>query len=135
MGNLYIDRFNSFCRSLDTLSLSCNADPDKPFVLAATAQSFNLTFDLSWKLMKDVLLEHFGISDFAAGSPKETLRAAFSVGLIADDTWLKMLHVKNTLIHDYNGVVAENYFKLIITDYFSQFQMLKEALQKIVIQS
>lgn len=44
MGKKYINRYNSFCRSLRTLSDSCGADPEATFVLGATAQAFNLTF-------------------------------------------------------------------------------------------
>lgn len=42
-------------------------------MLSATAQTFNLTFDLAWKVMKDIILADFGLTDFAAGSPRETL--------------------------------------------------------------
>lgn len=49
-----------------------NAD----FVLEGTAQNFNLTFDISWKVMKDVLIKCMGVMDSAVGSPRETLQAA-----------------------------------------------------------
>lgn len=96
MGKKYINRYNSFCRSLRILGDSCGADPEATFVLGATAQAFNLTFDLSWKVMKDIIIEHFGIQDFAAGSPREALRTAFGVGLISNDKWMLMLRVRNT---------------------------------------
>lgn len=61
------------------------------------------TFDLSWKVLKELVTHEFGITDFAAGSPRETLKLAFSVGLINDDRWMDMLRVRNTLAHDYDG--------------------------------
>jgi len=103
-------RFLSFQKSLSNLYRSVGADPDDDFVLSATAQTFNLTFDLAWKVMKDIIVIDFGIADFATGSPRETLRTAYSVDLIKDDAWLEMLHVRNTLIHDYDGDVAVRYF-------------------------
>jgi len=103
-------RYASLQKSLLNLQLSCGAAPEAAFVLNATAQAFNLTFDLAWKVMKDIILDDFGIADFATGSPKETLRTAYSVGLIEEDAWLQMLHVRNTLIHDYDGEVAQRYF-------------------------
>lgn len=130
MAKKYINRYNSFCRSLRSLSDSCGADPAATFVLGATAQAFNLTFDLSWKVMKDIIIEHFGIQDFATDSPRETLRTAFSVGLISDDKWMTMLHVRNTLIHDYDGDVARKYFNTITTDFYNLFLEFDHSIEK-----
>lgn len=68
MPNQYINRYHSFCKSLAILKQSCGADPGAMYVLGATAQAFNLTFDLSWKIMKDILVKYMGIQDFAVGS-------------------------------------------------------------------
>lgn len=129
MGSQYINRYHSFCKSLSILEQSCGADPDAKFVLGATAQAFNLTFDLSWKVMKDLLVKYFAIQDFATGSPRETLRTAYSAGLISDDRWLKMLQVRNTLAHDYDGEVALKYFDMIVTDFYRLFRELEAKLQ------
>ena len=51
MENKYINRYKNFCRSLNNLKKSKTADPDADFVLEGTAQNYNLTFDLSWKVM------------------------------------------------------------------------------------
>lgn len=126
-----IKRYMSFCKSLDKLSLSCGADPNADFVLSATAQTFNLTFDLSWKVMKDIIVSEYGIVDFATGSPRDTLRTAYSVGLIKDDRWLQMLHVRNTLIHDYDGDVARRYFPDITNDFHLLFHQFKEEAKRL----
>lgn len=105
-----IKRYVSLRKSLKNLRLSQGADPAADFVLSATAQTFNLTFDLAWKVMKDIILDDFGIIDFVTGSPKDTLRTAYRVGLIEHDEWLRMLHVRNTLVHDYDGDVAKRYY-------------------------
>lgn len=128
MENRYINRYHSFCKSLDILEQSCGADPNAKFVLGATAQAFNLSFDLSWKVMKDILVEYFSIQNFATGSPRETLRAAYGAGLISDDLWLKMLQVRNTLSHDYDGEVALKYFNMIITDFYQLFRKLDKQI-------
>lgn len=39
------------------------ADPQADFVLEGTVQNYNLTFDLSWKIMKDILVKYMGILD------------------------------------------------------------------------
>lgn len=43
MESRYINRYRSFCKSLDILEQSCGADPKAKFVLGATAQAFNVT--------------------------------------------------------------------------------------------
>lgn len=43
----YSNRFNSFCKSLDNLKVSINADKTEFFVLPATIQNYNLTMDLA----------------------------------------------------------------------------------------
>lgn len=118
-------RYLSFCKSLDNLSLSCNANPEADFVLSATAQTFSLTFDLAWKVMKDIIVTDYGIADFATGSPRDTLKTAYSVGLITDDRWLQMLKVRNTLIHDYDGDVAKRYFTDITEDFYGLLQQFR----------
>lgn len=105
--------------------MSCGADPEEKFVLSATAQTFNLTFDLAWKVMKDIIVSDYGIVDFATGSPRDTLKTAYSVGLIADDRWLQMLKVRNTLIHDYDGDVAKRYFVDITKDFYELLQQFR----------
>ena len=63
-------------------------------MLEGTVQNYNLTFDLSWKVMKDILVKLLGIDDIALGSPRANLQAAFSNGLIDDDVWLQMLKTR-----------------------------------------
>lgn len=99
MESKYFNRYKSLCRSLENLRQSKAAKIDDPFVLPATVQNYNLTFDLSWKVLKEVVTQEFGLTDFASGSPRETLKSAFSVGIINDDLWMEMLKVRNTLAH------------------------------------
>lgn len=55
MESKYINRYNTFCSSLKNLEKSRHADPKADFVLEGTVLNFNLTFDISWKVMKDIL--------------------------------------------------------------------------------
>ena len=130
MENKYINRYHTFCMSLKNLEKSRHADPKKDFVLEGTILNFNLTFDISWKVMKDILIKELGILDFAIGSPRETLQQAFTNKIIDDDTWMQMLRVRNQLAHDYDGSLAEEKFHDIITVYFSLFEKLKEHVNK-----
>ena len=86
MENKFINRYNTFCKRLSNLAKSKTADPKTDFVLEGTVLNFSLTFDISWKVMKDILIKKMGILDFAVGSPRETLQQAFTNGIIDDDT-------------------------------------------------
>ncbi|SHI45074.1 HI0074 family nucleotidyltransferase substrate-binding subunit [Pseudobutyrivibrio xylanivorans] len=130
MESKYFNRYQSLCKSLANLRMSRGQDKDAPFVLPATVQNFNLTFDLSWKVMKELVTQEFGLTDFAAGSPRETLKSAFSVGLINDDRWMDMLRVRNTLAHDYDGQVALRYYDDIIGDYYVLIESLVMDIEK-----
>ena len=57
MANGFINRYLTFCRSLKNLEKSRNADPAQDFVLEGTV----LTFDIVWKVMKDILTKQMGI--------------------------------------------------------------------------
>lgn len=130
MENKFINRYNTFCKSLQNLEKSKTADPKAAFVLEGTVLNFSLTFDISWKVMKDILIKKLGILDFAIGSPRETLQQAFTNKLIQDDRWLQMLRLRNRLAHDYDGSCAAASFSEIINVYYPLFVQFKEAAAK-----
>ena len=126
MGSRFTNRYRSFCDSLEGLKKARERDSSDEFVLSGTVQKFNLTFDIAWKLMKDICVQHYKVLDFAAGSPRETLRVAASVRLISDDRWMNMLDHRNRLAHDYDGSLAEECFKTIIDEYIPLFEQLAD---------
>ena len=130
MENKFINRYHTFCKSLSNLEKSKYADPKQEFVLEGTVLNFNLTFDISWKVMKDILIKKMGILDFAIGSPRETLQQAFTNKIIDDDRWIQMLRVRNQLAHDYDGTFAEEKFQDIIHIYCMLFEKLKDNVAK-----
>lgn len=130
MRSKSINRYTSFCRSLGNLEKSRSKNPADDMVLEATIQRFCLAFDLSWKVMKDVLTETMGILDFATGSPRDTLQTAFANGIISDDIWLQMLRVRNKLAHDYDGNIAAAEFGRIINEFYEIFRELQGTIDQ-----
>ena len=57
MDEKFNRRFTSFCNSLDALSEAKNRDFSDSFVLSGTSAKFSITFDLAWKVMKDILVQ------------------------------------------------------------------------------
>ena len=70
--------------------------------------------------MKDILIQHFAITNFVSGSPREVLRAAYKAELISDDIWMEMLKIRNQLAHDYDGVIVKEYCQRIIHEYIDR---------------
>lgn len=129
MESKSINRYRTFCQSLKNLEKSRKADPNADFVPEGTVLNFNLTFDISWKVMKDILIKELGILDFAVGSPRETLRQAFTNGIIDNDQWMQMLRARNRLAHDYDGSFAAEKFQDIVTVYYPLFEMLRDRVK------
>lgn len=130
MENRYINRYHTFCRCLENLKKSKGASPKEDFVLEGTVMNFNLTFDIAWKVMKDILVKQLGILDFAIGSPRDTLQQAFTNHLIEDDVWMQMLRVRNQLAHDYDGSLAKEEFDAIIHLYIPLFDAFRICAEK-----
>ena len=105
----FTKRYESFQRSLDALAEARQRDLSDSFVLSGTSAKFSITFDLAWKVMKDILVQYYVITDFVSGSPREVLREAFRAGMITGDEWMEMLKVRNQLAHDYDGVIVKEH--------------------------
>ena len=126
MDEKFRKRWESFQRSLDALAEARHRDMSDSFVLSGTSAKFSISFDLSWKVMKDILVQHFAITDFVAESPIEVLRKAYKAELISDDIWMEMLKIRNQLSHDYDGVIVKEYCQKIIGEYIDHLYAFKE---------
>jgi nucleotidyltransferase substrate binding protein (TIGR01987 family) len=100
-----------YARALGTLAdvLDRTPDPGEETIYRDSAiQRFEFCFDLSWKLLKELLRERHGI---VCASPKGCLREAYAQQLITDEiAWLKMLEMRNLSTHTYNEETASMIF-------------------------
>ena len=133
MDAKFMKRFESYKKSLASLMEARQRDFSDSFVLSGTSAKFCITFDLAWKVMKDILIQHYAITDFVSGSPREVLRASFQAELIDSDVWMDMLKVRNELSHDYDGEIVTAHCETIVyryVDTMSAFQEKAEAILK-----
>ena len=125
-------RFDSYKKSLASLAEARARDMRDSFVLSGTGAKSSITFDLAWKVMKDILVQHYAIIDFVAGSPRDVLRAAFRAKLIDDEIWMEMLKVRNQLAHDYDGQIVEKYCEDIVKVYIGRLEDFRDVAEAVL---
>ena len=132
MDAKFTKRFESFKKSLASLTEARQRDLSDSFVLSGTSAKFCITFDLAWKVMKDILIQHYAITNFVSGSPREVLRTSFRADLITDDIWLEMLKVRNELSHDYDGEIVLQHCQTIIHTYVDMLSAFQKKAEEIL---
>ena len=131
MDEKFEKRYRSFCNSLDALEEAKQRDLSDSFVLSGTSAKFSITFDLSWKVMKDILIEYYAMTGFIAGSPREVLKTSYKAELISDDAWMDMLKVRNELAHDYDCEIVKKHCNTIVEKYIDLFYEFEEVVKKL----
>ena len=132
MDEKFIRRFESFQNSLDLLAEARERDLSDSFVLSGTSAKFSITFDLAWKVMKDILVQYYAITGFVTGSPREVLKQSFQAKLITGDEWIDMLKIRNQLAHDYDGVIVKEHCQTIIHLYIDKLYDLKTVVEELL---
>lgn len=91
---------------------------------------FNLTFELAWKALQEVLCLH-GAEGAENGSPREILQLGYKLGFVEDSAvWLAMLKKRNTSVHIYNEDEIDEMLLLIRDSFIPAFVVLENTLQK-----
>jgi nucleotidyltransferase substrate binding protein (TIGR01987 family) len=132
MDEKFNRRFLSFCNSLDALAEARQRDLTDSFVLSGTSAKFSITFDLSWKVMKDILVQYYAITGFVAGSPREVLRESYKANLISDEAWMSMLKVRNELAHDYDCEIVKEHCNTIVEKYIDLLYEFENTVKQLL---
>ena len=132
MDEKFNRRFLSFCNSLDALAEARQRDLTDSFVLSGTGAKFSITFDLSWKVKKDILVQYYAITGFVAGSPREVLRESYKANLISDEAWMNMLKVRKELAHDYDCEIVKEHCNTIVEKYIDLFYEFENTVKQLL---
>ena len=91
---------------------------------------FNLTFELAWKALQEILKMH-GVDGSFTGSPLEILQLGYKTGFLNDsEVWLLMLKKRNTSVYVYNEEDVDELVLLIRDSFIPAFGVLRETLIK-----
>ncbi len=91
---------------------------------------FNITFELAWKALQEVLKLH-GAAGAETGSPREILQLGYKFGFIDEQSvWLTMLKKRNMSVHIYDEDEIDEMLLLIRDSFIPAFDVLKDTLRK-----
>ncbi len=115
-------RFEHFLGALRQLKNANDLQKERAFTeleLQGAVQAFEVTQELSWKVMKD-FLESQGKTDLFGS--KTVVREAFNVGLISNgEQWLKTIESRNKTSHIYDESEILKILEIIFDEYLPIF--------------
>lgn len=120
-------RFENFEKSYSLLEENFKKENLSELERAGLIQFFEMTIELSWKLMKDYLESE----EIIVKSPRDAIKQSLSISLIEDgELWLEALESRNLTTHTYDDEIAEKMQKNIQKKYFYILQNLYLKLSK-----
>ena len=122
-------RIENFNRAFKIFSAAVNAyNKDNQDILThmALIQSFEVCFELAWKVLKDYL-DNNGIKGFM---PKEIIKYAFSNDIIKNgQLWIDMLNARNSTSHEYNLDKVNIIITSIASPYYDELKRFSEQIK------
>jgi len=107
-------RFQNYEASLRELRSALEKTEYTTLERAGLIQLFEISFELAWKTLKDMLF----YEGYDVNSPKSALKQAFANGIISEgELWIKALDGRNLFSHTYNNALAEEAVELIKKTY------------------
>jgi len=117
----------NFQNSLQFLEEAIKIERPNIIEKAGLIQFFEITFELSWNVLKDYLEEQ-GFSDLRY--PRECIKKAFETGLLTDGhVWLEALTNRNLTSHVYDETMADSVIAEIKNKYYPFLKQLYNKLK------
>lgn len=125
-----MEKFEIFSSNLEVLKKAKYEDLDNEFIISGIIDKFFIQFELSWKVLKE-LLRYEGKSIANPGSPREIIKAAYAIyDYLDEEIWLEMLRARKDMTHIYNGEAAKQMVSLILERYIPAFAVMEEKIRK-----
>ena len=99
--------------------------PNEEAYQLSLIQSFEFTYELGWKVIKDYLKAN-GVSP---SLPREVIKEGFAYGIIENgQVWINMMEDRNLMAHSYDEKKAALAINHIVTDYIKNIQQVYDYL-------
>lgn len=123
-------KYENFCAALANMEDIYKYEaPFDSVVLTGLVGLYEICFEQSWKMMKEILELH-GYEESSTGSPKMILKTAFRAGMIRDESlWLRALQERNNVTHSYNREIALGIVALAKGEFYRMFCELKKEIE------
>lgn len=123
-------KYENFCAVLANMEDIYKYEaPFDSVVLTGLVGLYEICFEQSWKMMKEILELH-GYEESSTGSPKMILKTAFRAGMIQDeDLWMRALQERSNVTHSYNREIAPGIVELAKGDFYQMFCELKKEIE------
>lgn len=119
-------RLENFIRAYTQLELALKITNPSVVERAGIIQFYEMTFELSWKTLKDYLTEE----GYEVNSPRQALKKAFQVEIISNGhLWIAALEDRNLTVHTYDENKAVQVEKSIREQYFPLLSALVTMFQ------
>lgn len=124
-------KYENFCAAFENMGdIFRYSEPYDNVVLTGLVGLYEICFEQSWKLMKEVLAAH-GYEESATGSPKMILKTAYKAGMIKDEAlWLAALNARHNVSHAYNRAIALEIVRNSKSKFYEMFGLLKEEIER-----
>lgn len=124
-------KFDNFCQALLNMKeIYSYEEPYDTVILTGLVGLYEITFQQSWKMMKEILELH-GYGEGATGSPKIILKTAFKAGMIKnEELWLHALQERYNVAHSYNRKIAMEIVKQARDQFYEMFRELKGEVEE-----
>lgn len=128
MGSYCMKRFDELTKHLNVLKRAPGEDLENEFIISGIIDKFFIQFELSWKVLKQLLL-YEGDAVGRTGSPREIIKAAYArYDFIDEEIWLVMLKERNDTSHVYNEEKAKELVEKIVSSYIGEFAKLQREI-------
>ena len=122
-------KYDNFCKAIKNLNEGLKIE--EPYTIVeqtGIVGLFEICFEQSWKLMKEILEKH-GRFEEKIGSPRAIIKIAYQCKMLNDcESWLELLDSRNILAHTYSDEQALNVIKKVKSDYMFLFAALKKEI-------
>ncbi|ASK62182.1 nucleotidyltransferase [Virgibacillus phasianinus] len=123
--NCIRQRFENFEKSYKLLEKYAAGDFQTELERAGIIHFFEMTIELSWKVLKG----HIEAQGFIVNSPRDTIKQAYQMDLIDDgQIWIEALSKRNLIAPAYDETLAKEFVEEIIQTYLPVFTALYEKL-------
>lgn len=122
-------KYDNFCKALANLKEGAAlVEPYTVVEQTGIIGLFEICFEQSWKLMKEILEAH-GRFEEKIGSPRAIIKIAYQCGMIDDcEGWIDLLESRNIIAHVYSDEQALSVIGRLKSDYLPLLEDLKQEI-------